>query len=190
MLNLINQRFGKLIVEKFLGKDKSLGYIWQCKCDCGKDKVASTSNLQAGRNKSCGCIRGIQNTKKDRKLSLLKILYFQLITRRKKKIKKDCSLPFKEFIDIIQKPCSYCGREWTHKYEDVSRNCRNRDIYKIKKISNEVIFYNGVDRLDSKIGYVSGNCVPCCKFCNSAKGELSIEEFKDLITKIYRKFNE
>lgn len=37
--------------------------------------------------------------------------------------------------------------------------------------------YNGVDRLDNAVGYLPGNCVPCCKFCNLAKAGGSYEEF-------------
>lgn len=31
---------------------------------------------------------------------------------------------------------------------------------------------SGIDRLDNQIGYVPGNCVPCCASCNSKKGRL------------------
>ncbi len=35
----------------------------------------------------------------------------------------------------------------------------------------------GLDRLDSKKGYVTGNCVPCCRRCNFMKGTLTVDEF-------------
>ena|SRR5271166_6322307 len=49
------------------------------------------------------------------------------------------------------------------------------------------ILYNGIDRTDSNIGYVVGNCVSCCKICNLMKQSLSHEEFLSRVTRIYRK---
>ena len=36
---------------------------------------------------------------------------------------------------------------------------------------------NGVDRVDSSLGYIEENCVPCCKFCNYAKRALPVDVF-------------
>lgn len=47
MKNLIRERFGKLIVEKFIRQDKYYNCYWLCKCDCG-GKTISTS---------CGCLQ-------------------------------------------------------------------------------------------------------------------------------------
>lgn len=38
-------------------------------------------------------------------------------------------------------------------------------------------FINGIDRVDSSIGYTIQNSVPCCKICNYAKHNLTLEEF-------------
>ena len=37
--------------------------------------------------------------------------------------------------------------------------------------------FNGIDRLDSNIGYVVDNCVSCCKVCNYMKGSLPVNVF-------------
>jgi len=50
-----------------------------------------------------------------------------------------------EFIDIVNKNCEYCG------------------------IIQEKGF-NGVDRLNSTIGYITDNCASCCAMCNYMKG--------------------
>jgi hypothetical protein len=34
-----------------------------------------------------------------------------------------------------------------------------------------------VDRIDNRIGYVPGNCVPCCFSCNARKGGLELAGF-------------
>lgn len=46
---------------------------------------------------------------------------------------------------------------------------------------------SALDRLDSHQGYVIGNVVPCCGDCNRAKGDLTVEEFKNLIRRIYER---
>jgi hypothetical protein len=43
----------------------------------------------------------------------------------------------------------------------------------------------GLDRVDSSSGYLKFNIVPCCWRCNAAKNNMSLEEFKEHITKIY-----
>jgi len=50
-----------------------------------------------------------------------------------------------EFVQIVESPCNYCG------------------------IIQEKGF-NGIDRLDSTIGYIKDNCVSCCAMCNYMKG--------------------
>ena len=45
--------------------------------------------------------------------------------------------------------------------------------------------HNGVDRLDSSIGYEKFNCAPCCFKCNRAKDTMSSEEFIDHIERIH-----
>ena len=44
---------------------------------------------------------------------------------------------------------------------------------------------NGIDRVDSSIGYVPSNCVSSCSHCNRAKGARSVEEFKAWAARLY-----
>lgn len=59
MNDLIDRRFGRLIVEEFAGiKISPCGTkrkMWKCKCDCGNETIANTSSLLNGSTKSCGC---------------------------------------------------------------------------------------------------------------------------------------
>ena len=43
---------------------------------------------------------------------------------------------------------------------------------------------NGIDRLNSIIGYTIENCVPCCEKCNLMKSNYSENEFLDHIERI------
>ncbi len=42
--------------------------------------------------------------------------------------------------------------------------------------------FNGIDRVVNSIGYVKGNVVPCCMWCNRAKGRRPAKEFMDWLT--------
>jgi 5-methylcytosine-specific restriction endonuclease McrA len=47
--------------------------------------------------------------------------------------------------------------------------------------------YNGIDRLDSSLGYVPGNIVTACRQCNIAKHVMSEVDFFSLVKRIANK---
>lgn len=53
--DLTGQRFGRLLVIGFAGRNHSKNVTWKCQCDCGNTRIVSSSNLRAG-TKSCGCL--------------------------------------------------------------------------------------------------------------------------------------
>lgn len=55
MNNLINQRFGRLLVLKDSNERVHRGVIWECLCDCGNLIKIRAGHLQNGRTQSCGC---------------------------------------------------------------------------------------------------------------------------------------
>jgi len=79
-----------------------------------------------------------------------------------KKYKRDFLLSKLQFFSFWKKDCFYCG-------------------IKMGGV--------GIDRVDNKIGYVEGNCVPCCKTCNWMKSDLNIKQFKAHINKINNYLN-
>ena len=56
-LDLVGQRFGRLIVIEFAGQSSDSQANWKCLCDCGTITYGSGGNLRSGRKKSCGCLR-------------------------------------------------------------------------------------------------------------------------------------
>lgn len=55
LIDLTNQRFGKLIVLENVGKLDGREYYWKCQCDCGTIKNIKGVSLRSGNTKSCGC---------------------------------------------------------------------------------------------------------------------------------------
>jgi len=52
-LNMIGQVFGRLTVEKFVGReDKHSTKVWLCHCVCGGTKEVTQGNLKQGHTKS------------------------------------------------------------------------------------------------------------------------------------------
>lgn len=53
--DLTGQRFGRLVVEKIDHKNHYGQIYWRCKCDCGNYASVTSSRLNGGQSKSCGC---------------------------------------------------------------------------------------------------------------------------------------
>lgn len=82
-----------------------------------------------------------------------------------KKRRKSWSLTFQEFLHFCEQPCHYCGaaplsggsNRWPH---------------------------NGIDRKNNSVGYNAENCLPCCSFCNRAKGQRDYATFQKYLTQV------
>ncbi len=53
----IGNRYGKLVILGRGGVDTRQNRLWTCLCDCGTTVQVPTSNLNHGKQKSCGCLR-------------------------------------------------------------------------------------------------------------------------------------
>lgn len=53
--NLLGMTFGNFTVIAVAGKAKRGGTLWLCQCGCGNQRSVPTSELTAGRHRSCGC---------------------------------------------------------------------------------------------------------------------------------------
>lgn len=117
----------------------------------------------------------------DRHEALLQRLYTKLKSQAKSR-NKDVSITLEEFSVLVALPCHYCGNLPANVIKD--RFKKNN-----KQFSNPKIFliYSGIDRKDNTKGYSLNNVLPCCKVCNAAKLDLTYEDFKNHIAKIYRR---
>jgi hypothetical protein len=100
----------------------------------------------------------------------------------------DWDLSYSQFYQLTTQSCTYCGSEplelnYFEKAPSLQRESPNRDW------SKYTIKFNGVDRVDSFLGYSEENCVPCCTNCNRAKSDMSFAEFKNHIERVYKWLN-
>lgn len=183
-IDLTGNRFGKLVVIQKSKERGNRGQIkWDCKCDCGNIHTVSGALLRRGATKSCGCLRKnfiSPNKIADRNDFLKRRLYKNIIVKRSKQINKEYNLSYDDFCELIKQPCFYCGAKNTNYIQDYST--RNGFI------SDTVIFYNGIDRVDNSLGYLKTNVVSCCKRCNSAKNDMSILEFNKWLSNVYNHY--
>lgn len=170
---LVGDKFKKLTVVGFLEMDKKYGQLYVCMCDCGNKKIVRRTDLINGMVRSCGCLL------KERygKLKLPDNARFinSIITNYKthaKKLDVCWDLTFDIIKELIAKPCFYCG-------------VLNSNTYTGHDDKQRKFSYNGIDRLNSELGYSIDNCVPCCIVCNKAKLKRSKEEFLSWVRRVF-----
>jgi len=187
-LNRIGMRYGRLTVIFYKGKDNRGLHLWECQCSCGNTKIVVGQNLSSGKSKSCGCLKdeflkakGNQyGLYEDRQEAMLKVQYSHLKRRHTKNNMVGVVIDYEKFKKLSKSKCKYCGTEYSKEIEDRLNESKSQ-----KRLSEEILKINGIDRLDSNIGYTNENSVTCCKTCNFAKNTLSESEFYLWIKKIY-----
>jgi len=96
-------------------------------------------------------------------------------------------LSWLEFCHLIKQNCHYCGSSPTAKSITTQKNYT--DKCKNSKHEDYKVCLNGIDRIDSSIGYHEFNCVPCCMICNRAKNDMDTCDFFNHIIKIVKHNN-
>lgn len=176
-INLSGKRFGKLSVISFDKYHKNQKR-WKCMCDCGN--TVSLPHASLTRTKSnttnCGC-KKVERAKTLNRLDLGQAAKNVRIKTYKSRAKK-MNLPFIltdiEFFNLTQQACHYCGVE-PHRSSITSGSHFYGDF-----------IYNGIDRIDSNLGYTLDNSVSCCWMCNMGKVDSNYNDFinhLDQITK-------
>lgn len=65
-IDIVAERFGRLVVIDYSHTDQNGKAMWNCLCDCGKKTIVSSGNLRNGITKSCGCLHKEQLAKRKR----------------------------------------------------------------------------------------------------------------------------
>lgn len=66
-INLVGQRFGRLLVQSKAAATPGRDSRWTCRCDCGQSSVVRGTYLRTGKTRSCGClvrVRARENAKR------------------------------------------------------------------------------------------------------------------------------
>ena len=169
---LPGERFGRLTIlqrVENIGRKTNIP-AYECRCDCGKIKVAASCDLRNGNVGSCGCLgrdsrrRGLKEDEAARNRvygsyrghARRRHIYF--------------GLTVEQFDHLTQQNCHYCGAEPSNFQES--------------KHGRDGFAYNGIDRIDNGLGYILSNVVPCCAICNEMKMDRSTVDFLNQCRKI------
>lgn len=160
--DLTGQKFGNLTPIEFTTHTTAGGrsvYRWKCRCNCGSICFIRSAELTHNYRTDC---RSCSKKRQARKTILpnnesTRNRVYRNYKRHAKQKRLIFQLTQSEFESILQKPCQYCGS--------------------LPKTYADGYSRNGVDRIDSTVGYTIGNVVPCCEMCNRAKLDNTVEEF-------------
>jgi len=77
-----------------------------------------------------------------------------------------------EFTHLTHKRCHYCGAEPSNTF----------------KYNGKELEYNGLDRIDSGLGYTTNpnNVLSCCRFCNTLKSSMRPEAWFDFLVSVIK----
>lgn len=173
--NLIGKKFNSwTVLDRAANKNNIT--MWHCICDCQKTSEVSTTNLTSGKSKSCRKC-GTKKRGKEQREPIIDFAFKYFITYNARNRRNGrgvtVSLNSNQWFEIAKNNCFYCDSEPLE--------------FSPYKSKDESIFVNGLDRIDSSIGYTIENCVPCCLSCNIAKSDLTKNEFFNKIKLIYEK---
>lgn len=148
-------------------KNKSNSF-WLCSCSCGVVKVLTGGHLRNSKTKGCRSCSMISRRKKEGDCSFngLYLRYKHGAIARSLEFK----LSKRQFKKLTKQNCIYCGVE-------------PLNIHKGKTAFGAYV-YNGIDRIDSNLGYEIKNCIPACFICNRAKGDMSQSQFLEWVDRI------
>jgi hypothetical protein len=181
----VTDRIGILtLLEAKVDKDKHGNWLGRYLCDCGNEKIIVMSRLRlsSGKYKSCGCLSkgngfkkgSIPHNRKEPGHSGLSKLFNQYKTQAKRR-DIEFQLTREDVSNITSQNCTYCGVE-------PSRKCVPNNHTPYGEYT-----YNGIDRVDNTKGYIEGNCTPCCFTCNSAKRDMTLKDFLEWVSRVYRR---
>jgi len=183
-MDLTGQRFGRLLVLKYVRDRRyknATHTIWLVRCNCGTEKEVLGPSLRSKLTQSCGCLHK-ELAVKHGKLKAFKDRTIPARTHVLGGYKRGAArrglawlLSDEQFKRLIESNCFYCNSV-------PSNTLRTR--------SGGELIYNGIDRKNSNLGYISENVLPCCYACNLMKGTMSLEEFLTHIDRIHSNKND
>jgi 5-methylcytosine-specific restriction endonuclease McrA len=150
------------------------------RCKCGKEKRICLNNVRNGNSICCGqfpCRGG--EKEKDPEVGYRALVYVYKKHARERGL--SFQLTYDHCKDLFGQSCFYCGQKPKQVYQ-----LKHRGTDQIR--SGHPITYNGIDRVDSKKGYTSDNVVTCCKICNRAKSNMTLQEFQQWISQLIKNF--
>ncbi len=159
-----------------------------CKCNCGNLTMPKKYLVLRGLVKSCGCFNKIKNRRDGTESAWGQ--WFRYLKQAARTRNIYFYLTDEYIKNICTQNCSYCGvspKKWEGSKKNYLSGCANKKTKTPDLIfaESKVLFLNGIDRIDSSLGYIVDNTQPCCTSCNLAKLNRSDKDFRLWIVMCY-----
>ena len=167
------ERFGSLVCtgnRKTVGEGYHRRYLGKFICDCGNTKWVRSDIVANGNTRSCGCKSPNKDYKKRVAMMGEDYPYLVLFDRFRKNAKKR-HVDFTLSIDDLKQQFAKQNGRCVYSGKQIVMPLNFTRIYD-KNVAS-------IDRIDSKVGYVSGNIQLTTKKINMMKQGMSHEEFVD-----------
>lgn len=171
LVDMTGHRFGSLTVMEIVEFPSIQATVWAAQCDCGREILVTRSHLKTNGLTHCGCLSrkykpgtlGIGG--KPSRGGYTQSAVFNMLYASYRQGAAERGIGFclskQQFAEMIDMPCRYCGNLLSNEY----------------KLGDKSLAYNGIDRIDSRLGYTAENCAPCCVTCNRMKMAMDVDEF-------------
>jgi glutaredoxin len=177
IVNLLGKKFGALtVIARSPNRLSSGAANWMCECTkCGKivEKYYAILKLNP---LSCGhCKKMVKRTTRPGESGRNALLGKYKQSARERNL--EWKLTVDEFTILTTQDCVYCGQAPA---QHATGTRGHAYVY-------SQFLHNGIDRIDSSTGYTIENTVSCCKQCNFAKRDLSLEEFRSWLFRVNKR---
>lgn len=165
-------KFNRLTILSYSHSDKRWRKWYNVKCECGSEKVVMGSAMTSGNTKSCGCLS--REVRANKRISKNHSEITAIILGYKRHAERrgfEWKLTRSDVEELVKKNCFYC-------------DSKPNNIKKTKNSIENGLVYSGIDRIDNSKDYTKDNSVPCCKVCNYAKSDMSLNEFHEWAIRI------
>lgn len=172
-----------MLIIREEGSNRFKQKIATYKCHCGVLFTTAMYKIRLGFTKSCGCLQkkaALRNlakaTAKNRKIpgtsSANEVLKQYRYDAKRRQLEWELEREYAVYL--MSQVCFYCGS-----YPGRINKTRSGDLFT----------YSGIDRVDNDLGYIMGNCVSCCTYCNLVKRDNDVQSFINWLDQVasYRK---
>lgn len=170
-INLLNQKFGKLLVIKETNKRKNKSVVWECKCDCGNIEEFSTKELRSDgiiQCHKCGSYR-------QPKTHLIEDIIgkkFNHLTVLEKTSKRQCGkILYKCICDCEKQSIVYVNRTDLQNNHTKSCGCQHKKFKLNDIVNNRQIIGFDTEKTKNNNSHFYYKCK--CLFCGREYSSLS-----------------
>lgn len=144
-IDIVGQRFGRLVVLRYAGSHKRGYALWECLCDCGNVKTVIGSHLRTGSTRSCNCLRSEETVKRNTKHGKTNTIAYRTWGR----IIQRCVNPnAPDAVNYSERGIKVCA-EWRHDFQAFYDHVSQLPNFGKKNYS--------LDRINNDGNYAPGN---------------------------------